>query len=117
MAVVATSTWAAMQGRRALKIEWDHGPRATESTEALRDLVSTIVETNLSLRDYRQNQVMKKVTSWAAIIAVPTLITGYYGMNVPYPGSGTHTGVLVSGGLIVVFSTLLFALFRERDWL
>ncbi|MDH5291504.1 MAG: magnesium transporter, partial [Acidimicrobiia bacterium] len=56
-------------------------------------------------------------TSWAAIIAVPTLITGYYGMNVPYPGAGTHSGVLVSAGLIVVFSALLFALFRERDWL
>ena len=46
------------------------------------------------LRDYRQNQVMKKVTSWAAIIAVPTLVTGYYGMNVPYPGSGETWGVV-----------------------
>lgn len=96
---------------------YDHILRISESSDGLRDLVATIVETNLSLRDYRQNQVMKKVTSWAAIIAVPTLITGYYGMNVPYPGNGTHAGVLVSGGLIVVFSTLLFALFRERDWL
>ena len=52
---------------------YDHILRVSESTDALRDLVSTIVETNLSLRDYRQNQVMKKVTSWAAIIAVPTL--------------------------------------------
>jgi len=96
---------------------YDHILRVSESSDSLRDLVSTIVETNLSLRDYRQNQVMKKVTSWAAIIAVPTLITGYYGMNVPYPGAGTHTGVLVSGGLIVVFSGLLYALFRQRDWL
>jgi magnesium transporter len=63
---------------------YDHILRVSESTDALRDLISTIVETNLSLRDYRQNQVMKKVTSWAAIIAVPTLITGYYGMNVPF---------------------------------
>ena len=69
---------------------YDHVLRVSESTEALRDLVSTIVETNLSLRDYRQNQVMKKVTSWAAIIAVPTLITGYYGMNVPYPDVRPH---------------------------
>ena len=68
---------------------YDHILRVTESTDALRDLVATIVETNLSLRDYRQNQVMKKVTSWAAIIAVPTLITGYYGMNVKYPGLGS----------------------------
>jgi magnesium transporter len=96
---------------------YDHILRVSESTDALRDLVSTIVETNLSLRDYRQNQVMKKVTSWAAIIAVPTLITGYYGMNVPYPGSGQHWGVALSAVLIVVMSAGLYALFRKRDWL
>jgi magnesium transporter len=96
---------------------YDHILRVTESTDALRDLVGTIVETNLSLRDYRQNQVMKKVTSWAAIIAVPTLITGYYGMNVPYPGSGKDWGVIVSAALIVLMSGSLYALFRRRDWL
>ena len=96
---------------------YDHILRVSESTDALRDLVSTIVETNLSLRDYRQNQVMKKVTSWAAIIAVPTLITGYYGMNVPYPGSGENWGVVLSGVLIVVLSSALYLLFRKRDWL
>src|SRR4030095_4632540 len=79
---------------------YDHILRVSESTDTLRDLVSTIVETNLSLRDYRQNQVMKKVTSWAAIIAVPTLVTGYYGMNVPYPGSGHTWGAVLSAGLI-----------------
>lgn len=96
---------------------YDHVLRVSESTDALRDLVATIVETNLSLRDYRQNQVMKKVTSWAAIIAVPTLITGYYGMNVPYPGNGQTSGVVVSGLLVVVMSGGLFALFRRRGWL
>ncbi len=96
---------------------YDHVLRVSESTDALRDLVSTIVETNLSLRDYRQNQVMKKVTSWAAIIAVPTLITGYYGMNVPYPGNGEQWGVIVSGLLIAVLSSGLYVLFRKRDWL
>jgi len=96
---------------------YDHILRVSESTDALRDLVSTIVETNLSLRDYRQNQVMKKVTSWAAIIAVPTLITGYYGMNVPYPGFARHWGVQLSTGLIVGISLGLFILFRRKDWL
>ncbi len=96
---------------------YDHILRVSESTDTLRDLVSTIVETNLSLRDYRQNQVMKKVTSWAAIIAVPTLITGYYGMNVPYPGFGQHSGVVVSALLILVMSLGLYVLFRKRDWL
>ena len=96
---------------------YDHILRVSESTDALRDLVSTIVETNLSLRDYRQNQVMKKVTSWAAIIAVPTLVTGYYGMNVPYPGAGETSGVVWSTGLALGLSAGLYVLFRRRDWL
>jgi magnesium transporter len=96
---------------------YDHVLRVSESTDSLRDLVGTIVETNLSLRDYRQNQIMKKVTSWAAIIAVPTLITGFYGMNVPYPGSARHWGVWASVVLIIVVSGALYATFRRRDWL
>lgn len=96
---------------------YDHILRITESTDALRDLVATIVETNLSLRDYRQNQIMKKVTSWAAIIAVPTLITGFYGMNVPYPGFAHHSGVWLSIGLMVGLSLTLYGLFKKNDWL
>jgi magnesium transporter len=96
---------------------YDHVIRVTEATDALRDLVGTIVETNISLRDYRQNQVMKKVTSWAAIIAVPTLITGFYGMNVPYPGEGHTWGVLTSLVLILLASGTLYWSFRKREWL
>ena len=96
---------------------YDHVLRVTETSDALRDLVSTIVETNLSLRDYRQNQVMKKVTSWAAIIAVPTLITGFYGMNVPYPGFARHSGFVTSCVLMAVISGSLYLVFRLKEWL
>ncbi len=96
---------------------YDHVLRVNESTDALRDLIGTIVETNISLRDYRQNLVMKKVTSWAAIVAVPTLVSGYYGMNVPYPGEGETSGVLVSAALMLGLSGALYASFRKRDWL
>ena len=96
---------------------YDHILRVSESTDALRDLVSTIVETNISLRDYRQNQIMKQVTSWAAIVAVPTLITGYYGMNVPYPGFGEAWGAWASTGLTVGLSGALYVLFKRKDWL
>jgi magnesium transporter len=96
---------------------YDHVLRVTESTDALRDLVSTIVETNLSVRDYRQNIAMKKVTSWAAIIAVPTLITGYYGMNVPYPGFNNTWGFALSVALIVVLSGALYRSFKRREWI
>ncbi len=91
--------------------------RVSESTDSLRDLVSTIVETNISLRDYRQNQVMKRVTSWAAIIAVPTLITGWYGQNIPFPGTGEWWGVVVSAVLVVGGSGALYLAFKRRGWL
>ncbi|WP_352248174.1 CorA family divalent cation transporter [Amycolatopsis nalaikhensis] len=60
---------------------------------------------------------MKKVTSWAAIIAVPTAITGFYGQNLPYPGFGQASGVWVSTAAILVISATLYALFKRRDWL
>ena len=96
---------------------YDHVLRATEWTESLRDLVTTILETNLTLQGNRMNIITKKVTSWAAIIAVPTFITGFYGMNVPYPGFDTHWGVLVSVGIMVIAATVLYVVFRRNDWL
>jgi magnesium transporter len=96
---------------------YDHILRVAESTDSVRDLVSTIVDTNLSLRDYRQNLIMKKVTSWAGIIAVPTLITGVYGMNIPYPGFGRTWGAVTSLVLSVGCSIALYVQFKKRDWL
>jgi magnesium transporter len=96
---------------------YDHLLRANEMTDSLRELVTTIVETNLTLRDFRQNQIMKQVTSWAAIIAVPTLITGYYGMNVKYPGLNTTWAWIVSVVLMAACSVGLFAVFRKKGWL
>ena len=75
---------------------YDHVLRATEWTESLRDLVTTIVETNLTVQANRMNLIMKKVTSWAAIIAVPTAVTDFYGQNLPYPGFATHAGFYAS---------------------
>lgn len=96
---------------------YDHVLRATEWTESLRDLVTTILETNLTIQGNRLNVITKKVTSWAAIIAVPTAITGFYGQNVPYPGFNHESGFYASTAMIVVFSLGLYALFRRRDWL
>ena len=96
---------------------YDHVLRATEWTESLRDMITSIFETNLSLSDTRMNLIMKKLTAWAAIIAVPTAITGYFGQNVPYPGFGRHWGFVLSVGTIVVIASSLYALFRRKDWL
>ncbi len=96
---------------------YDHVLRATEWTDSLRDLVSTIVETNLTIQGNRLNVITKKVTSWAAIIAVPTAITGFYGQNLPYPGFAHTSGFVTSTLLIAVLSTALFFTFRRKDWL
>ncbi|MET4781663.1 magnesium transporter CorA family protein [Glaciihabitans sp. UYNi722] len=96
---------------------YDHVLRATESTESLRDLVSTILETNLSIQSNRMNLIMKKVTSWAAIIAIPTAITGFFGQNLKFLGYGTVWGVWFSLGLMAAVSIALYLSFKKRDWI
>ncbi|HET7800153.1 MAG TPA: magnesium transporter CorA family protein [Humibacillus xanthopallidus] len=96
---------------------YDHVLRASEWTESLRDMITTIFETNLSLQDARLNTVMKKLTGWAAIIAVPTAVTGWFGQNVPYPGFGQPTGVLLSSAVILGGGGLLYVVFRRKGWI
>jgi magnesium transporter len=96
---------------------YDHILRAGEWTDSLRDLLGSIFETNLSLADQRMNIVMKKLTSWAAIIAVPTAITGYFGQNIPYPGFGHEWGFVLSTGAIALIAFALYLTFRKKDWL
>ena len=96
---------------------YDHVLRAAEWTESLRDLVTTIRETQLNIQGNRLNLIMKKVTGWAAIIAVPTAITGFYGQNVPYPGDGQPWGFWTSTVAILVVGGGLYLLFKRRDWL
>jgi magnesium transporter len=96
---------------------YDHVLRATEWTESLRDLVTSILETNLTIQGNRMNVISKQVTGWAAIIAVPTFITGFYGMNVPYPGFSTQAGFGIALAIMVTSGVILYIVFRRRDWL
>ena len=61
--------------------------------------------------------ITKKVTSWAAIIAVRTAITGWYGQNVPSPGFASTSGLITSCLLIVTISGGLYIAFKRNDWL
>lgn len=96
---------------------YDHIMRVGDWTDSLRDLVTTLLETNLTIQGNQMNLIMKKVTSWAAIIAVPTAITGFYGQNLPYPGFDTQGGFITSTVLIVLISGILYWVFKRRDWL
>jgi Mg2+ and Co2+ transporter CorA len=68
-------------------------------------------------RPKRLNVTTKKVTGWAAVIAVPTLITGYFGMNVPYPGFGEKAGLAASVAAIALTGLVLYVIFKRKDWL
>ncbi len=96
---------------------YDHVIRAAEWTESLRDMVTTVFETNLALQDARLNTIMKKLTGWAAIIAVPTAVTGWYGQNVPYPGFQNVAGLISSAAIIFIASALLYVVFKRKNWI
>jgi magnesium transporter len=95
----------------------DHVIRANEWNDSLRDVIATMFETGLSLADARLNQIVRKLSGWAAIIAVPTAVTGFYGQNLPYPGYQQWWGFLVSTAVIVLLAAGIWALFRRRGWL
>jgi magnesium transporter len=65
----------------------------------------------------RLNLITKKVTSWAAIIAVPNAITGFYGQDLPYLGFSHASEFITSSVLIVTLSCGRYVAFERRDWL
>ena len=121
--VVTTIQHRRLEAKTAVELDplyadlYDHVQRVSEWTESLRDMVTTVFETNLSLQDARLNTVMKKLTGWAAIVAVPTAITGFYGQNVDYPGIDTVGGFVTSSAVIVLFVLVLYWTFKRQDWL
>ncbi|WP_414649266.1 magnesium/cobalt transporter CorA [Dyella sp.] len=60
---------------------YDHVFRANESVSAMREMLNAAISVNLSLVSFGQNEVMKKLAGWAAMLAAPTLLTSWYGMN------------------------------------
>ncbi|MFG2074552.1 magnesium transporter [Nonomuraea maritima] len=95
----------------------DHVLRVGEGVEAVREMLASAREMRLAQQGFRLDEVMKRITSWAAIIAVPTLITGFYGQNLPFPGSGEPWGFWVSTVLVAVVSVSLYSIFKRNDWL
>ena len=65
----------------------------------------------------QQNEDMRKITAWVAIVAVPTAVTGFFGQNVPYPGFETAGGFMASTLIIIIFALVLFILFKRKGWL
>ena len=96
---------------------YDHALRTTETVDAARDRVDRIADTQLNEQGAQLNEITKKLAAWAAIIAVPTAVTGFYGQNVPYPGFGQHSGFLISAIVMITLAGGLFAVLRRNNWL
>ena len=95
----------------------DHLLRITDQMRNVEDLTNALIDLRRIEQGNALNEVTKRLTGWAAIIAVPTLVTGYYGMNVPFPGSGHTWGWLTAVGLCIACSLTLYTLFRKHEWL
>ena len=78
---------------------YDHVIRVNEMLDTLRELLTTTLEANFSLISITQNEVMKRFAGWAAIIALPTMVAGIYGMNFQYmPELSQPTGLPALAG-------------------
>jgi magnesium transporter len=95
----------------------DHALRTAETLDAARDRVDRIADTQLNEQSAELNEITRKLAAWAAIIAVPTAVTGFYGQNVPYPGFGHHSGFLASALVMLLFAGGLYVYLRRRGWL
>ncbi|HEX6714418.1 MAG TPA: magnesium/cobalt transporter CorA [Thermoleophilaceae bacterium] len=97
---------------------YDHLVRAVQTSDQYRELLTSILEANLTQVSVRQNEQMRAISAWAAILAVPTLIAGIYGMNFQnMPELTWHYGYPLSIALMVAIAGGLYGYFRHIDWL
>jgi magnesium transporter len=97
---------------------YDRLLRVLDLIESQRDLLTGLLEADLAVISNRLNTVMKKVTSWGAILVVATLIAGIYGMNFKdMPELKWNFGYPAALGLMLVVTGILYWVFKRRDWL
>ena len=110
--------WVDDRAAVLLQDVYDHVLRAIDLIDSQRELMGNAVDAHLAIISNRMNQVMKRMTSWGAILLVSSLIAGIYGMNFEhmpelgwrygYPMAIAAMGALTLGG---------YLFFRRRDWL
>ena len=97
---------------------YDHLLRINQSIESLRETVATAMSVNLSLISLQENETTKRLASYAALIAVPTLIAGLYGMNFQHmPELSWVYGYPAALGFMTGVDLWLYSRFRKSGWL
>jgi magnesium transporter len=96
----------------------DHLIRTVDQVESFRDLLTSVLTANLTQASFRQNEDVRKISAWAAIVAVPTMIAGIYGMNFEHmPELDWTFGYPLTLLIIVVVCVALWRLFRRAGWI
>jgi magnesium transporter len=97
---------------------YDHVIRINETVDNLRELLNGALEANLSLISIQQNEVTKQLASWAAILAVPTMVAGIYGMNFEFmPELHWAYGYPLVVACTLTACLLLYRRFKKVGWL
>jgi len=96
----------------------DHLLRAHDQLESYRDLLTSILQANLTQVGVRQNEDMRKISAYVAMAAVPTLLAGIYGMNFDHmPELGWELGYPMALALMATIVAFLFWRFKRAGWL
>jgi magnesium transporter len=97
---------------------YDHLHRIHASIEGIRDMLTTAIQVNLGMISLSESEVTKRLAAWAAIIAVPTMVAGIYGMNFDnMPELKWAYGYPVSIAIMVVIDVYLYIRFKKTRWL
>ncbi len=97
---------------------YDHVIRINEMVDNTRELLNSAMEANFSLISIAQSDVSRKFAGWAAIIAVPTMVAGFYGMNFKFmPELSWHYGYYTVVAVTVCICVTLYYFFRKSGWL
>ena len=97
---------------------YDHLLRVNQSIDSLRDMVTTAITVNLSLITLAEGENTKRLASYAALVAVPTMLAGIYGMNFKHmPELDWHLGYPLAVGVMAAIDLYLFTRFRKAGWL
>jgi magnesium transporter len=97
---------------------YDHTQRVNDTTDTLREMLTAAMSVNLSLVTVAQGEVVKRLAGWAGLLAAPTLITSWYGMNFEHmPELHTRHGYWVIIAVTLTLCVGLWALLKRATWL
>ncbi len=111
-------TWLEPESIVLLQDVYDHSLRIADLIESQRDLLTGLLEAHLAVVSNRMNDVMKRTSSYGAILLVSTLIAGIYGMNFRYmPELRWHFGYFIALGTMAIATLILWVQFKKKGWL